>query len=69
MKKINTIRQELHSEPNGSSTILSNNELNQINGGLLLYCEEKRRTIGRRTYVTQQWKVAMDGSIWINIKM
>lgn len=69
MKKINTIRQELHSESNGLSLILSSDEQNQINGGLLLYCEEKRRTIGKRTYTTQQWKIAMDGSIWINVRM
>ena len=69
MKKINTIRQELHFELNGSATILSPKEQNQIKGGLLLYCEEKRRTIGKRTYTTQQWKIAKDGSIWINVKM
>jgi hypothetical protein len=69
MKKINTIRQELRSEPNGSSSILCDKEQNQINGGLLLYCEEKRRTVKGKTYTTQQWKLASDGSLWLNIKM
>lgn len=40
-----------------------------VKGGVLLYCEEKRRKIFGISYTSTQWKVANDGSLWLTVKM
>lgn len=48
---------------------LSSNEQKNINGGLLIYCEEKRiKFLGRETTV-QQWGMKFDGNLGVTVKM
>ena len=68
MKTTTTIN-DLSNELSNSSESLSKVEQSKVNGGLLLYCEEKRRTVNGKTYTTQQWKLANNGSLWLTIKM
>lgn len=48
---------------------LNETDAAQIKGGLLLTCEEKRRTFMGRTYTTQQWSLKSDGSFLLTVKM
>ncbi|MBL7814770.1 MAG: hypothetical protein JNL70_07165 [Saprospiraceae bacterium] len=47
---------------------LSKAEQTQTKGGILLYCEEKRRNFLGMSYTTMQWNVANDGSLWPTIQ-
>ncbi len=50
-------------------TALSQSEQTQIKGGLLLYCEEKRRNFLGISYTSTQWKLANDGKMGVTVKM
>ena len=48
---------------------LSRKEQAQVKGGLLIYCEEKRRkNIFGQTYTTTEWKMKRNGSLWITVQ-
>lgn len=52
-----------------STTVLSENELNNTKGGLLVYCEEKRvRVLGMET-TAMQMKVANDNQPGLTVRM
>ncbi len=48
-----------------AETVLDSTAQNQVNGGLLLYCEDKR--VGSMTIPV--WKAAINGKIGITVKM
>ncbi len=48
---------------------LNETDAAQIKGGILLTCEEKRRTFMGKTYTTQQWSLKNDGRLLITVKM
>lgn len=52
-----------------TQSTLSPNEQENIKGGLLIYCEEKRiKLLGKETTVTQ-WKMKPNGSLLVSVKM
>lgn len=48
---------------------LSNDEQKNVKGGLLITCEEKRRTFLGMSYTTTTYNVQPNGSLWITFKM
>jgi hypothetical protein len=48
-------------------TFLTNDELSQIKGGILLTCEEKRSRLTGTRYMVPVIK--NDGSLWLSIRM
>ncbi len=64
MNKLNTVKKM----PTDVLT-LSEKEQVQIKGGLLFYCEEKRRSFLGISYTSTQWKMANDGKVWVTVRM
>ena len=62
---------KLHTDPKMPTDILvlSEKEQVQIKGGLLLYCEEKRRNFLGMSYSSTQWKIKNDGKLWVTVRM
>lgn len=48
---------------------LSNDEQKNVKGGLLITCEEKRRTFLGIPYTTTVYKMQPNGSLWITMQM
>jgi hypothetical protein len=48
---------------------LSNDEQKNVKGGLLITCEEKRRTFLGISYTTTTYNIKPNGSLWITMQM
>lgn len=48
---------------------LTNDEQKSLKGGLLITCEEKRRSFFGISYTTTTYNIKPNGSIWITMQM
>lgn len=48
---------------------LSNDEQTNVKGGLLITCEEKRRSFFGISYTTTTYNLKPNGSLWITMQM
>jgi hypothetical protein len=63
---MSNIKSKFKSDLNfNAETVLDGTAQNQVNGGLLLYCEDKR--VGALTIPV--WKMASNGKLGITVKM